>query len=169
MPTAYNVSAAAAIVGASPSTIRNWIKTFAPYLSPGASPQAGAERILTPADVATLQYIKTQRDALKDYDMIVAELTAMPPGAALQPYIDVQATATQPEAPQSPAVGIGSADVLLALQSLADERYSLLQKQIDATNAVQGDRLTWFAYGLLAGLLLALVGIGVVWLGWAAR
>ncbi len=28
MPTAYNVSAAAAIVGASPSTIRNWIKTF---------------------------------------------------------------------------------------------------------------------------------------------
>lgn len=111
MPVVYNVSAAAAIVGCSPSTLRNWIKTFAPYLSPGASPQAGAERILTPADVATLQYIKTQRDALKDYDMIVAELTAMPPGAALQPYIDVQATATQPEAPQSPAVGIGSASV----------------------------------------------------------
>lgn len=62
-----------------------------------------------------------------------------------------------------------SSDVLLALQSLADERYSLLQKQIDATNAVQGDRLTWFAYGLLAGLLLALVGIGVVWLGMVAR
>jgi hypothetical protein len=34
---------------------------------------------------------------------------------------------------------------------------------------VQGDRLTWFAYGLLAGLLLALVGIGVVWLGMVAR
>lgn len=124
MPLAYNVSQAAAVIGASPSTVRNWCKQYAAHLSPGASPQAGAERILTPADVATLQHIKTQRDALKDYDMIVAELATMPPGAAIEPYIDVQATPTPPEAPQLPTAPTMPADVLMALQTVVDERYN---------------------------------------------
>ena len=64
MAVVYNVSQAAAIVGVSPSSLRNWCKQYAAHLSPSASPPAGSERVLTPADVATLQHIKAQRDQL---------------------------------------------------------------------------------------------------------
>ena len=169
MPTAYNVSQAAAVIGASPSTVRNWCKQYAAHLSPGASPQAGAERILTPVDVATLQYIKAQRDAMKDYDTIIAELAVMPVDDAIEPYIDIQATATPPEPLQPPTVATMPSDVLQALQSLADDRYSQLQQRIEQMEAKQSDRMMVFAFGVLAGLLLAIVGIVVVWLGLMAR
>ena len=169
MPTAYNVSQAAAVIGASPSTVRNWCKQYGAHLSPGASPRAGAERILTPGDVATLQHIKTQRDALKDYDMIVAELAAMPPGAALQPYIDVTATPTPQEAPQSPAGATMPGELVQALQVVADVRYNDLQRQIDAANGAMADRLQWLVLGIGIGVLLTLASAGLVWLGWAAR
>jgi len=60
-------------------------------------------------------------------------------------------------------------ELVQALQRLADGRHDALVARIESMETRQGDRLTWFAYGLLAGLLLALVGIGVVWLGMIAR
>lgn len=169
MPTAYNVSQAAAVVGVSPSSLRNWCKQYAAYLSPGATPTAGTERILTPADVATLQHIKAQRDALKDYDTIIAELATMPIDAAVTPYIDVQATAAPPEAPQAPTVATPPADVLAAIQALADERYSLLQQRIEQMETKQGDRMTVLVLGIGIGILLTLAAAGLVWLGLMAR
>lgn len=138
--------------------MRNWIKTFAPYLSPGASPTAGTERILTPADVALLQFVKAQRDQLKDYEQIAAELAAMPPGEAIEPYIDVTATAAPQEPPQLPTVATLPIELVQTLQRLADGRQDDLQRQIDDIGAAQGDRLQWFMFGIVAGILL----VGVV-------
>ena len=106
MPTVYNVSQAAAIVGVSPSSLRNWCKQYAAHLSASASPPAGSERVLSPADVATLQHIKAQRDLLKDYDQIVAELAAMPIDVAIAPYIDVQATPQPQDSAQQPQTAL---------------------------------------------------------------
>ena len=106
MPTVYNVSQAAAIVGVSPSSLRNWCKQYAAHLSASASPPAGSERVLSPADVATLQHIKAQRDLLKDYDQIVAELAAMPIDVAIAPYIDVQATPQPQDGAQQPQTAL---------------------------------------------------------------
>jgi len=158
-----------AVVGCSPSTLRNWIKTFAPYLSPGASPQAGAERILTPADVATLQHIKTQRDALKDYDMIAAELATMPPGSAIEPYIDVQATTTPQEAPQTPIVATVPTELLAALQRLADDRHGALVARIESMESRQAISVQAFAMGIVVGIILVLAAAGLIWLGMIAR
>lgn len=167
MPTVYNVSAAAAIVGTSPSTLRNWIKTFAPYLSPTATPAPGTERILTPADVATLQYIKAQRDALKDYEQIAAELAAMPVDATTTPYIDVQAITSTVEPLQAPTM---PTDIMKALQVLADDRYSALQQRVEAMERRQVSMLTWFAMGIVAGVLLVGVVAAIVLVGaWMGR
>lgn len=169
MPTAYNVSQAAAVIGASPSTVRNWCKQYGAHLSPGASPQAGAERILTPGDVATLQHIKTQRDALKDYDMIVAELATMPPGAALQPYVDATATPTPQEAPQLPTAPTMPIELVQALQRLADGRHDALVARIESMEKQQGDRLQWFMFGIVAGVLLVGVVAAIVLAGGMLR
>lgn len=162
MPTVYNVSQAAAVVGVSPSSLRNWCKQYAAHLSPGASPPPGAERILTPADVATLQHIKAQRDALKDYDTIIAELATMPIEATATPYIDVQATteALQPIAAPTQAI-----DILQALQTLTDDRYSQLQQRIEAMETKQGDNLQWFMFGIVAGVILVGVVVAIVLAG----
>ena len=169
MPTAYNVSQAAAVIGASPSTVRNWCKQYAAHLSPGASPQAGAERILTPVDVATLQYIKAQRDAMKDYDTIIAELAVMPVDDAIEPYIDIQATATPPEPLQPPTVATMPSDVLQALQIVVDSRHDALIARIEAMEAKRGDNLQWFVFGIVTGVILIGVVAAIVlagaWLG----
>jgi len=165
----YTPKAAAALLNISVSSLRNHCATFGNFLSADASPAPGIERKLSDHDIAVLQRIRELRATGLDTAGIIAALKTEDT-TTLQPYIDAAIEpATPQEALQLPTAPTLHADVLLALQSLADERYSLLQKQIDATNAVQGDRLTWFAYGLLAGLLLALVGIGVVWLGMVAR
>lgn len=168
-PKRYTPTEAASIIGISPNSLRNWCATFKEHLSEGATPAPGNDRILTDRDIGILQRVKEMRAEHRTYEYIKNELATLPVDAAIEPYIDVQATATPPEPLQAPTAPTMPADVLMALQTVVDERYSALQRQIDATNAAQGDRVTWFAYGLLAGLLLALVGIGVVWLGMVAR
>ena len=101
--------------------------------------------------------------------MIVAELAAMPPGAALQPYIDVQATATPTEPPQLPTVATLPADVLMALQRLADGRHDALVARIESMEKQQGDRLQWFMFGIVAGVLLVGVVAAIVLAGGMLR
>ena len=97
----------------------------------------------------------------------------MPVETELAPYIDEQpattAPAKPPEAPPAPTVDTVPLELVQALQSLADDRYNALQQRLEGLEAKQGNRLQWFMFGLLAGLLLAIVGIGVVWLGMVAR
>lgn len=169
MPTVYNVSQAAAVVGVSPSSLRNWCKQYAAFLSASASPAPGNERILTQLDVATLQHIKAQRDALKDYETIIAELAAMPIEATATPYIDATTTlqppATPTDAPQGATVALQPTDILQALQSTVEGRYNQLQGQIDALERRQGDNLQWFMFGIVAGVLLVGVVASIVLVG----
>ena len=61
-----------------------------------------------------------------------------------------QATATPPEPLQPPTVATMPSDVLQALQSLADDRYSQLQQRIEQMEAKQSDRMMVFAFGVLS-------------------
>lgn len=171
MPTkAYTPSEAAALIKISPSSLRNWCGQFRKFLSAGATPEPGGERILTGRDVAVLQFVKERRDQHRGYDQIIAELEASPPTEDTI-YIDTTATPVT-ESPQQPASAlrpVTGTDIALQVVAAMTAQRDDLQRQIDALGSVQADRLTWFAYGLLAGLMLAMVGIGVVWLGWAAR
>ena len=169
MPTVYNVSSAAAVVGVSPSTLRNWIRQYAAHLSPGATPAPGSERILNDSDVAKLQFVKTQHDQLRDYDTINAELAQAPTDLATTPYIDVQATAKPTEALQPAPVATVGADVLQALQLIADERYDDLVRRVADMETKQKDRFTWFVFGLLCGVVIVAVVAAIVLAGASLR
>lgn len=169
MPTAYNVSAAAAVVGVSPSTLRNWLRQYAKHLSDGATPPPGQDRILTDADVAKLQFVKAQRDALKDYPDIAAELAAMPADTALQPYIDVTPStpvATPTPALQQPAI---SADLVQALQMIVARQDSDLQRQIDEIRETSIQRYQGFVLGILVGVIITAIVLALVWAGMSLR
>ena len=82
--------------------------------------------------------------------------------------IDVEAT-LQPTAPlQQPQGAIQAVDVLQALQTLTDSRYNQLQAQLDDMERRQGDKVLWFAFGVVVGVLLvgivaAVVMAGAMW------
>jgi len=172
-PKRYTPTEAASVIGISPNSLRNWCATFKEHLSEGATPAPGIDRILTDKDVGILQRVKELRAEHRTYDYIKNELATMPVETELAPYIDVQpattAPAKPPEAPPAPTVDTVPLELVQALQSLADDRYNALQQRLEGLEAKQGNRLQWFMFGLLAGLLLAIVGIGVVWLGMVAR
>ncbi len=46
----------------SPGTFRNWAATFAPFLSPQASPAKGKTRVLSDHDLRVLYFVSTLRD-----------------------------------------------------------------------------------------------------------
>lgn len=152
----YTPTEAAGIIGISPNSLRNWCATFGDHLSPGATPAPGNERFLNDWDIAILQRVKELRDAHRSYDAIKNELATMPIDTELAPYIDIQATATPPQ--PAPVATVG-ADVLQALQALADDRYSLLQQRVAEVEAKQRDGLTNFILGVIVGVLI----VGVVW------
>lgn len=164
----HTPKAAAALLDISVSSLRNYCATYKAFLSADASPAPGSERRLSDQDVAILQRVVELKRQGMTTDAIVEALQTEDT-TTLQPYIDIQPTTTSPEPLQAPTVATMPADVLAALQVLADDRYSQLQQRMDSLEARTGDRLTWFVFGLFAGLLLAIVGIGVVWLGMAAR
>ncbi len=163
MPTAYTPTAAAAIIGVSPSTLRNWAAQFSRFLSPGATPSAGADRVLTGADVAILQRVKELRERRKSYEDIAVELEAMP--TEIAPYIDVDVQPSaealqQPTAPLQPVTGT---DTALQVLALVDNRYNEIQRQMEALRSAQVDRLTWFVWGFLCGLITVLIVLAILW------
>ena len=89
----------------------------------------------------------------------------MPIDEAIAPYIDVQATLQPQDSAQQPQTALQPTDVLQALQTLADDRYSLLQQRIEAMERRQGDSLQWFMFGIVAGVLLVGVVAAIVLVG----
>jgi DNA-binding transcriptional MerR regulator len=162
MPTdAYTPTAAAAIIGVSPSTLRNWAAQFSRFLSPGATPSAGADRVLTGADVAILQRVKELRERRLSYDDIAAELETMP--AEIAPYIDVQPSAEPLQQPTAPLQPVTGTDTALQVLALVDNRYNEIQRQMEALRSAQVDRLTWFVWGFLCGLITVLIVLAILW------
>lgn len=168
MPTKlYTPAAAAALISVSPSTLRNWCGQFKAHLSPGATPEPGAERILTEQDVVILQRVKELRDQYRSYDDIARDLETAPPTDDTI-YIDSTSTEPpqQPPTALQPVTGIDTAlQVMTAIAAQRDD----LQRQIDAIKTEQISRLQWFVYGVAVGILLVLGAAGVVWLGMTAR
>lgn len=169
MQTHYTPTAAAGIVGISVSSLRNWCAQFADHLSPDAHPPTGHERKLSAQDLAILQRVKELRAQGMETAAIKGTLQTEDT-TALQPYIDVA-----PQPPTAPAVSEATpqlqpaTELLQTLQTLADERYSAVEQRIEAMERQQGDRLQWFIYGVVVGILLVIAAAGLLWLGMMAR
>lgn len=169
MQRSYTPTAAAALVGISVSTLRNYCSQFKGLLSPEAAPPAGQERRLSDQDIAVLQRVKEMRAQGMDTANIVATLQGEDAGA-LQPYIDSTTTdlqappsPTEPAPPPAQAVELYSA--IVAHTTALQARLDAMQQQIDSQARQGASRVTLVALGFLAGLTIALIIIGVLWLG----
>ena len=64
----YTVKQAAVIIDTSITTIRNWSREFASYLSEGANPESGTERTYSESDIAvfnTISLLRSRRESFK--------------------------------------------------------------------------------------------------------
>jgi DNA-binding transcriptional MerR regulator len=167
MPTdSYTPDQAAAMVGTSPTSIRNWCKDFAGHLSTEANPQPGQKRRLTQQDVAKLQQVKLWRNNGRSTDEIATllHLAATANGPA-RLTIDVVPT------PPTTAQEARSDDLLLpvALSNMQSQinatgdAVAAMQRQIDALarradaqdrEAIWWARLEGAALALIAGAFL---------------
>ena len=167
MQAHYTPTAAAALVGVSVSSLRNWCRDFADNLSEGASPPTGTERKLTAQDIAILQRVKDLRGQGMTTDDIKAALQTEDVTALQPPYIDVQPTAAlQPTPPVKAAEGPQPIELYATvLQSVGalQARMDALQAQQDSQARAATGRVTLFAVGVLVGLVLALIVVGVLW------
>jgi len=59
-----------------PNTIRQWSRTFAAFLTPGANPGKGETRVYTDADSRVIALIATMRQERASYENIRAALAA---------------------------------------------------------------------------------------------
>lgn len=169
MPTqaAHTVTEAAAIVRVSPSQIRNWCGQFETFLSDQATPTPGQSRILTAADVATLQRVKELRDEGVDYAAIPAQLADLDPGA-LVPYVE--------PAPDSATIESPGPQAAIELFAAMESRFQAMQGQLDRLQAAQAQeehraqsQTVIFALGVGAGVALVGVAVLLIWLGaWMA-
>lgn len=164
----HTPKAAAALLDISVSSLRNYCATYKAFLSADASPAPGSERRLSDQDVAILQRVVELKRQGMTTDAIVEALQTEDT-TTLQPYIDIQPTTTSPEPLQPPTVATLPADVLAAIQSIADDRYSQLQQRIEQMEGQQHDRMMVFVFGIGIGILLTLAAAGLVWLGLMAR
>lgn len=167
--TRYTPTEAASIIGISPNSLRNWCATFKDFLSPGATPSPGDERILNDKDVAVLQKVKEMRADHRSYDHIKNELSALPVDTELAPYIDLQPAPEPPEAATAIQPASSVNDALLGVLQAGEAKYEALQRQIDAMQAQQNGRMVTFIAGIIVGMLLVIGAAVLLWVGSAMR
>lgn len=164
MATTYNPTAAAAQLGISASSLRNWCRDFADLLSDGASPAPGSERKLTDQDIAILLRVKDLRAQGMDTSSIQKALQ-QEDTTTLHSYIDV-AIPPVVEAPttpvtnqlETPTTGQDAAlfpvQIIGALQSMQSQIDGIQQAQETARREA-ASRLTLLVGGVLIGLGVA--------------
>ena len=176
----YNPDQAAALIGASASTIRNWCKVYASELSEGANPPIGTERRLTQQDVAKLQQIKVWRDNRTPVQEIIRLLQAA--ASANEPAqltIDAIATPTQPQAHQTPQDASDGALAIITAHNTLQSRVDDLARHIERVEAAaraqaqearasQQERINMLVTGIVIGAVVVLIIVAVV-LGMTAR
>lgn len=162
----HTPKAAAALLDISVSSLRNYCATYKAFLSAAASPLPGIERRLSDHDVAILQRVVELRRQGMDTNGIVATLQTEDTTTLQSPYIDAAIEPAKPPEPlQAPTVATMPADVLAAIQSLADERYGQLQQRVTDMESRQRDNLQWFMLGIVAGVILVGVVAAIVLAG----
>ena len=161
MQAHYTPTAAAALVGVSVSSLRNWCRDFADNLSEGARPPTGTERKLTAQDIAILQRVKE----LRAQGMATGEIKTtlqVEDTTDLQPYVDVAPITPAPVA-TTPTESPQSSELALQVVSIVNEQITAIQARIEGMERKQASTINTFLLGLVAGLLLALVA-GVLFL-----
>ena len=166
MPTITHQPAhAAAVIGVGASTLRGWCSEFGTYLSPTANPAPGTPRRLTDRDIAVLQRVAELRNEHLTYADIHERLQGEDL-AALEPFVDSDPpTETTPITYQA-SPGVAESHPI-ALQVV--ERLAMVESRLEGLQHGQAEKLTWFVWGVLAGVLgvlavAALFAVGL-WAG----
>lgn len=97
----YNVTQAARSADVSGTTIRNWSRLYADYLSPAANPPAGTPREYTAADLSVFSTIAVLRSQLVEADQIRARLDAGERLEPVRPLEDAGGTADRADHDQT--------------------------------------------------------------------
>jgi DNA-binding transcriptional MerR regulator len=131
----FTTTQAASQLQTTASTIRNYCrdKRFTPYLSAGATPQAGQTRRLSDSDLQAIRFIRSQEAAGAPLDEIAQRLAA-------GEHKDVAYT---PEQPQEEAQPANTALVLASAMGAQLEEYRTMQAElvrelIDGVRALAG-------------------------------
>lgn len=160
----YSVADVAAIAGVSASSIRNWSGQFADYLSPGANPPPGTERIFTETDAAVLQQIQQLRRQHVGYSDIPARLQVLDV-TSMETFIDLSPSTPVTSPTEAPQDVVNALSIVEAI----DRRYTALEARLSSYERDQASKLTWFVWGVLAGLAITLIAILAILLGNLAR
>ena len=154
---------AAALIQISPSSLRSWCGTFAQFLSAGANPGPGSERLLNDQDIAILQRVKELRSQHLSYADVTARLQNEDT-AELQPYIDLQPATPVQTPTETPTEANLPAEYAIQIMASLDQRFNALQARIDTQESKNASRLTHLVFGFIAGVLLCVFVLLVFWL-----
>ena len=114
----FTVRQVARHIGASDSTVRNWSREFADYLSELANPAPGQPRQFTAADVATLATVAVMRQQLVGVEDIRAALDR---GERLEPVRPPEPEDAGGEEPARPSAPVENALTLYVTRVTALE------------------------------------------------
>lgn len=142
---------AASQLAISPATVRRWCADHAVYLSPGANPDKGVFRRLSPADIEVLHEVKKYRSEGLSPGAINERLAGVvfPTPTDIQPATPTQQGATP------------GADALMLVDTLKSiqTRLEALEQERHAQR-LRVDTAYLVAAGFIAGLIL---GLAVWW------
>lgn len=157
----FKVGDLATQLGVVPNTIRNYCKRYAPYLSAGANPPAGRERLFTTRDLNVLTYINVAVNEGVQHDELTVQLAAKTFNDGEADVVVGMVEVMPAKVAPSPQEGQGDA---LAVHAAL----STMQAQINAIQRTQTTLLrAAVLWGALWGAIGALTFAGfVVWVLW---
>lgn len=179
-PDTMTPKEAADIIGVTAQSVRRYTQRFSRFLSPGASPEPGHPRTLTPEDVYILQFVADQTRDGQDYDTVEEMLETLP----LPETVELPAQETVPQVPEGLAVLSRLGDTLdrvegslTALSGQVTET-NTLHHRLDQLQAENREIQTFLeqitrpptfwrgvaigvVLGVLLGVLLVLVGAAI--------
>lgn len=138
----YTVAQAARSAAVSGTTIRNWSKVYADYLSPSATPEVGTPREFTAADLSVFATIAVLRSQLVEVEGIRAALDAGERLEPLHPPLeDSRGAADQADQAGQPAADQAQQAADRAAASTAIEIYRDRVSALEARADQLADRL----------------------------
>ena len=163
----HRTKEAAAIVQISPTSLRNWCATFAAFLSPGANPEPGIERLFSDHDLAILQRVKELRAQHLTYEAITSTLHSEDT-ESLQPYIELHPSTPEPETTPTPTLtptpNALPAEYAIQIVAELNQRFTVLHTEIETMKKDNASRFTHAAFGFIAGVFVCVFVLLVLWL-----
>lgn len=155
-----------------PNTVRNWCRRYAAYLSAGANPTGGGERIFSPRDIAVFAYVHTaMQDGVNHGEIALqlAEKTFNSDGEDLFVGLTEVVSTTPAQAPPTAQESPSDAGMLpIVLSSMAsrqdatDKRIDSLERALLALDQRQVARADSMVTGIVIGGAVVLVVVALV-------